>query len=206
MECFPARGKQALAGARVAALCTFTKRLCPAPKFISKLNAPAPYLARLNAVKDQRMIAANFSLGSLLRRATEPGGSRHGPCDARIARALAEFRNHGHRAVRLLDLDCADGGRLLRAAARARELGFVAIEGHGVSLWTAGIRHAGWQAGLATHLSTSLTFEIAEPIAALAAEHDGAADLILLSEPMPYPASPLAAALARIGGTVLAGG
>jgi hypothetical protein len=65
---------------------------------------------------------------------------------------------------------------------------------------------ARWQAGLATHLSTSLTFEIAEPIAALAAEHDGAADLILLSEPMPYPASPLAAALARIGGTVLAGG
>lgn len=152
------------------------------------------------------MLATNFSLGGLLRRAAEPGGSRHGPCDARIARALAEFRNHGHRAVRMLDLDCADGGRLLQAAEKARELGFVAIEGRGVSLWTAGIRHARWQAELAAHPSTSLTFEIAEPIAALASEHDGAADLILLSEPMPYPASPLGAALARLGGRVLAEG
>lgn len=150
------------------------------------------------------MLATQFSLGGLLRRATEPGGSRHGPCDARIARALAEFRNHGHRAVRLLDLDCANGGRLLRAAEKARELGFVAIEGRGVSLWTAGIRHARWQAELAAHPSTSLVFEIAEPIEALASEHDGAADLILLSEPMPYPASPLGAALTRLGGQVLA--
>ena len=153
------------------------------------------------------MMATQFSLGGLLRRAglsTEPGGSRPGPCDARIAKALAELRNHGHRSVRLLDLDCADGARLLRAAAKAREFGFVSIEGHGVSLWTAGIRHARWQAELDAHPSTSLTFDIAEPIAALAAEHDGAADLILLSEPMPYPCSPLGAALARIGGKVLA--
>ncbi len=155
------------------------------------------------------MIATRFSLGGLLRRAglsTEPEGPRRGPCDARIARALAEFRNHGHRAVRMLDLDCADGSRLLRAAARAREFGFVAIEGRGVSLWTAGIRHARWQAEVQAHPSTSLVFEIAEPIAALAAEHDGAADLIFLSEPMPYPCSPLGAALARLGGRVLANG
>lgn len=152
------------------------------------------------------MLATPFSITGLLRRSTEPGGSRHGPCDARIARALLAFRNQGHRAVRLLDLDCADGGRLLRAAEKARELGFVAIEGRGVSLWTAGIRHARWQAGLAAHPSTSLVFQIAEPVAALASEHDGAADFILLSEPMPYPASPLGAALARLGGTVLAEG
>lgn len=153
------------------------------------------------------MTATQFSLGGLLRRAglsTEPGGSRHGPCDARIARALAEFRNHGHRSVRMLDLDCADGGRLLRAAAKARELGFVSIEGRGVSLWTAGIRHARWQAEIDAHPSTDLHFEIAEPIAALASEHDGAADLIFLSEPTPYPCSPLGGALARLGGRVLA--
>ena len=98
------------------------------------------------------------------------------------------------------------GGRLLRAAEAARALGFVAIEGRGVSLWTAGIRHARWQGELAAHPSTSLAFEIAEPIAALASEHDGAADLIFLSEPMPYPCSPLGAALARLGGRVLAEG
>lgn len=151
------------------------------------------------------MLATQFSFGALLRRATEPGGTRNGPCDARIAKALAELRNHGHRSVRMLDLDCADGTRLLRAAAEARRLGFVSVEGRGVSLWTGGIRHARWQAELAIHPSTSLAFEIAEPIAALASEHDGAADLIFLSEPMPYPASPLAAALTRLGGKVLAG-
>lgn len=155
------------------------------------------------------MTVTQFSLGGLLRRAglaTGPGGSRPGPCDARIAKALAEFRNHGHRSVRMLDLDCADGGRLLRAAGKARELGFVSIEGRGVSLWTAGIRHARWQAELAAHPSTDLHFEIAEPIAALASEHDGAADLIFLSEAMPYPCSPLGGALVRLGGKVLAEG
>lgn len=155
------------------------------------------------------MMATQFSLGGLLRRAglsSDPEGSRHAPGDARIARALAEFRNHGHRAVRMLDLDCADGSRLLGAAETARALGFVAIEGRGVSLWTAGIRHARRQAEIDAHPSTSLVFEIAEPIAALASEHDGAADLIFLSEPMPYPCSPLGAALARLGGRVLANG
>ena len=48
--------------------------------------------------------------------------------------------------------------------------------------------------------------DVAEPIAALASEHDGAADLIFLSEPMPYPCSPLGGALARLGGKVLADG
>ena len=68
------------------------------------------------------MTATQFSLGGLLRRAglsTEPERSRSGPCDARIARALAEFRNHGHRSVRMLELDCADGGRRLRAESLA---------------------------------------------------------------------------------------
>ena len=40
------------------------------------------------------MTATQFSLGGLLRRAglsTEPERSRSGPCDARIARALAEI-------------------------------------------------------------------------------------------------------------------
>jgi hypothetical protein len=106
----------------------------------------------------------------------------------------------------MLDLDCADGGRLLHAAEKARELGFVSIEGRGASLWAAGVRHARWQAELAAHPSTDLHFEIAEPIAALASEHDGAADLIFLSEPMPYPCSPLGGALARLGGKVLAEG
>ncbi len=153
------------------------------------------------------MTVPHMPLSGLLRRARHraAGDWRPGPSDAAIAKALTLLRNHGHRSVRILDLDCGDGTRLIRAAATARELGFVAIEGRGTGDWSTGIRHARWQTEAETHPTTGLTFDLAEPMAALAAEHDGSADLILLSEPMPYPASPLAIALARVNaGTVLA--
>jgi hypothetical protein len=146
----------------------------------------------------------HFTLRHILRwpsLAIETGG----PSDACVARALAQFRAQGHCAVRMLDLQCGDGLRLIHAAEHARALGFVAIEGRGVSCSPAAVRHARRQAEAATHPSTGLIFEVAEPIGALAAEHDGAADFIFLAEPMPYPASPLHAALERIGGAVLAG-
>jgi hypothetical protein len=81
---------------------------------------------------------------------------------------------------------------------RWRALGFVSIEGRGSSLSTTGIRHARRRAGEESHPSTGLGFEIAEPIALLASEHDAAADLVFLTEPRPYPASPLAVALERV--------
>jgi len=45
MERFAAHRKQALTRTREARLSTFTKRLCPRPNSLSKLNGPAPYLA-----------------------------------------------------------------------------------------------------------------------------------------------------------------
>ncbi len=74
-------------------------------------------------------------------------------------RRLPEWRHRGHRSIRILDLGCGNGDRLLRAAGAARALGFVAIEGRGVSLWPGGIRHARQQAEVAAHPSTSLAFE-----------------------------------------------
>lgn len=124
--------------------------------------------------------------------------SGYGPSAERIASALAELRRSGRRAIRILDLGCGDGARLLRAAACARELGFVAIEGRGIDPSPSRIRHARTAAAFESHPSTTLCFEIAEPIEALAAEHDGAVDLVLLSEPRPYPVSPLAVALDRV--------
>ncbi|MDF7775911.1 SAM-dependent methyltransferase [Sphingomonas sp. AOB5] len=132
------------------------------------------------------------------RRAGTAEAPRHGPSDARIASALRQLRDEGHRAVRILDLDCGNGERLMRAAALARELGFVAIEGRGASLSVRCIRHARREAASQAHPSTGLQFEIADPMALLASEHDGAADLVLLSDAMPYPASPLGVALARV--------
>lgn len=128
----------------------------------------------------------------------DPGEPPRGPGRARVLSELRILREAGHRSIRILDLDCGNGERLLRAAAGARELGFVAIEGRGACLSSAGIRYARHQARLQAHPSTSLIFEMAEPIAILASEHDGAVDLVLLSDPRPYPASPLAAALDRV--------
>lgn len=143
----------------------------------------------------------HFSLAGLFRPAhaaedsDEPGP---GPSPARVAARLAEWRHRGHRSVRILDLGCGHGERLLRAAAEARALGFVSIEGRGVDRSPGAVRHARRRAEGEAHPSTGLVFEIGEPIGALAAEHDGAADLILLPEPRPYPCSPLGAALDRV--------
>jgi SAM-dependent methyltransferase len=132
---------------------------------------------------------------------------RHGPSAARIEDALAELRFGGRRSIRMLDLGCGSGERLLRAAAHARALGFVAIEGRGVDLSALRIRLARRHARREADPSTGLVFDLADPIAALAAEHDGAADLVFLAQQRPYPASALAAALARVAsGPVLAAG
>ncbi|WP_404333792.1 methyltransferase domain-containing protein [Sphingomonas sp. MMS12-HWE2-04] len=127
-----------------------------------------------------------------------PPHPRHGPSRQCIESALAELRFSGRRAVRILDLGCGAGDRLLHAAAFARSLGFVAIEARGTDLSALRIRQARAHAREAKHPSTSIRFDLAEPIAALAAEHDGDADLILLSQPLPYRASPLALALDRV--------
>lgn len=150
----------------------------------------------------------HFSLTGLFRSARaaddsdDPG---QGPSHAQIAARLAEWRHRGHRSIRILDLACGRGDRLLRAAARARELGFVSVEGRGVDPSPGNIRHARHRAESEAHPSTGLVFEIGEPIAALAAEHDGAADFILVSEPRPYPCSPLGMALDRVSAGLVLG-
>ncbi|RYD99501.1 MAG: methyltransferase domain-containing protein [Sphingomonadales bacterium] len=142
----------------------------------------------------------HFSFADLLHpvRSFDRGVIHHGPSMARITAALAERRREGRRSIRILDLECGDGERLLRTAACARELGFVAIEGVGVDLSVGRIRHARREAQAQAHHSTRLEFQVAEAMAALAVEQDGAADLILMCDAQPYPASPLAIALARV--------
>jgi hypothetical protein len=157
---------------------------------------------------EKQGVTPHFSLTGLFRSvpAEDPDDPRQGPSHAQIAAHLAEWRHLGHRTIRILDLECGCGDRLLRAAARARALGFVSIEGRGVDPSPGPIRKARRRAESEAHPSTSLVFEMSEPICALAAEHDRAADLVLLSEPRPYPSSPLGAALERVcAGTVLGG-
>jgi SAM-dependent methyltransferase len=129
---------------------------------------------------------------------SHPVHPRHGPSRRSVESALTEFRRAGHRAVRILDLGCGAGERLLHAATFARNLGFVSIEARGTDLSALRIRQARAHARDQAHPGTDIRFDMAEPIAALAAEHDGAADLVLLAQSLPYPASPLAQALDRV--------
>lgn len=129
----------------------------------------------------------------------------HGPSQSQIDAALLDLRQAGRRSVRMLDLCCGDGERLLRAAGSARSLGFVAIEGLGVDMAPAHIRRARAHAEERADASMTLRFLAMDAIEALAAEHDEAVDLVFLPEAAPYPCSPLGMALARIcSGTVLA--
>jgi hypothetical protein len=141
----------------------------------------------------------HFSLAALLHpvRAFDAGIGRFGPSMERIASALGDLRRDGRHSIRILDLECGEGERLLCTAACARELGFVAIEGVGVDLSIGRIRHARREAKAHVHPSTTLDFQVEEAMAALAIEQDGAVDLVLMSDATPYPASPLAIALAR---------
>jgi len=142
----------------------------------------------------------HFSFADLLHpvRTFDRGYGQHGPSMERIASVLGDLHRDGRHAIRILDLECGDGERLLRTAAVAREMRFVAIEGTGVDLSVGRIRHARREAQIQAHLSTTLDFKVAEAMAALALEQDGAVDLVLMSDAPPYPASPLAIALNRV--------
>lgn len=91
---------------------------------------------------------------------------------------LAALWRQGRRAIRIVDLDCRSGRRLIDVAARARKRGFLAIEARGCDrspLAIAAARRAG-----AAHSDPAIgwQFDVADPASAIAAECDGA-DLIL---------------------------
>ena len=49
-----------------------------------------------------------------------------------MLRKLKGLRKRGRRAIRIVDADCGAGELLIHAVRRAREMGFVAIEGRGI--------------------------------------------------------------------------
>jgi len=49
-----------------------------------------------------------------------------------MLRKLKGLRKRGRRSIRIVDADCGAGELLIHAARRAREMGFVAIEGRGI--------------------------------------------------------------------------
>lgn len=98
-----------------------------------------------------------------------------------MLRRLKGLRKRGRRSIRIVDADCGAGDLLIHAARRARELGFVAIEGRGVDTDPRFVaqaqRTAAWQADPAI----GLVFELGHQCEAMREETDFPADLLLCS-------------------------
>ncbi|CAN5847881.1 hypothetical protein BH11PSE6_BH11PSE6_06090 [soil metagenome] len=98
---------------------------------------------------------------------------------ARIDAALIELRAQGRHAIRILDLGCGPGTWLLRTAARARDLGFTAIEGRGIDISPAMIALAHEAAAGMTDPRIGLAFDVGDILEELEREGHHACDLAL---------------------------
>ncbi|WP_420138137.1 SAM-dependent methyltransferase [Sphingomonas sp.] len=98
---------------------------------------------------------------------------------SRIDHALLDMRANGRRAVRILDVGCADGGGLIETVLHAVMLGFVAIEGRGFDS-APGLVDRARATAIGIHdPRLELTFDVADILAALAEEEDHGADIVL---------------------------
>lgn len=100
----------------------------------------------------------------------------------RIERFLCALRNAGRRAILIVDDGCGDGRLLIRAAKRARKLGFVAIEAKGFDRSSDHVARAAHAAALAGRdPAIGFSFCLREDGAPLPVE-DAEADLILVAD------------------------
>lgn len=97
----------------------------------------------------------------------------------RIDAALTALRDAGRCAIRVLDLGCGDGARLLHTARRASMLGFVAIEGRGVDGDASLIDAARAAAARGADPRIGLSFDLIDVDRALDEEEDRGADIAL---------------------------
>jgi SAM-dependent methyltransferase len=98
---------------------------------------------------------------------------------SRIDRTLLDMRAGGRRALRILDVGCADGGALIEAVLHAVMLGFVAIEARGFDSTPDLVDRARATAVGIRDPRLGLTFDVADVLAALAEEDDHGADIVL---------------------------
>ena len=130
-----------------------------------------------------------------------PIGARCVKSDERwpaLVAALTTLRAQGRRAVRIVDGDCGCGRLLIEAVIYARQLGFTAIEGHGVDGAAATIRRARRNATALHDHAIGLSFEVADASAALQREFDFPADIVLWKDDRPDMHSVLPAAAQHV--------
>lgn len=104
---------------------------------------------------------------------------RRDPRWGRIAAALNGLRLRRRHAVRIVDIGCGDGALLIAALRHARAIGFTAIEGRGTDRAPDAIDRARLAAATVRDPAIGLVFECCDPLAALAAERELPADILL---------------------------
>lgn len=122
------------------------------------------------------------------RRASRTSGCRTVRADPRwprIVAALADLRERGRYAVRIVDADCACGTLLIAAAQHAHALGFTGIEARGIDRLPACIGRARAAARRLSDPAIGFRFEHADIVPALAEEADFPADILLWHDQRP---------------------
>ncbi len=136
--------------------------------------------------------------------ASRPPAKAHDPRWPQIAAALAVLRTAGRHAVRIVDAECGAGTLLLHAAHHARMLGFTAIETRGIDRSPGSIGRARAAANRNPDPAIGVSFEVADMVTALQAEHDLPADIVLCHGMSVQDRRPQAvAALRHAGRTVI---
>lgn len=120
----------------------------------------------------------------------------------RIEAALLALRSSGRHAVRIVDADCGTGTLLLHALGHARQLGFTAVEGHGIDRSSLLIGRAQLAARRAADPALGVDFEVADIVAALRDEQDLPADIVICHD-LARDRRPEAARAVRSAGRVV---
>jgi SAM-dependent methyltransferase len=97
----------------------------------------------------------------------------------RISLRLSDLHQRGRHALRIVEVGCGRGEWLMRTVARARELGFTAIEARGIDSAPDLIADARASAARFMDATVGIGFEVADAATGLASEADNPADLVL---------------------------
>jgi SAM-dependent methyltransferase len=96
-----------------------------------------------------------------------------------MLRKLKRLRERGRRSIRIVDADCGAGELLIHAVRRAREMGFVAIEGRGIDSDPRLIASARRVAARQSDPAIGLVFEHGDQGQVMREESEHPADLLL---------------------------
>jgi len=133
-------------------------------------------ISAISAEPDPARIVSTVSAASRRGAQNPAEKDRRWPA---MLRKLKSLRKRGRRSIRIVDADCGAGELLIRAARRAREMGFVAIEARGIDTDPRLIARALHAAARRNDPAIGLVFELGDQDEVLREEAEYPADLLL---------------------------